>query len=52
VDILLDITATSGLKFSMLTLLNSSKKRNLQEVATKFKDNILSKGGTEHPMSL
>jgi hypothetical protein len=30
VDILLDITATSGLKFSMLTLLNSSKKRNLQ----------------------
>jgi hypothetical protein len=29
VDILLDITATSGLKFSM-TLLNSSKKRNLQ----------------------
>jgi Zn-dependent oligopeptidase len=25
-----DITATSGLKFSMLTLLNSSKKRNLQ----------------------
>jgi hypothetical protein len=27
VDILLDITATSGLKFSMLTLLNSSKKK-------------------------
>jgi peptidyl-dipeptidase Dcp len=23
-----------------------------KEVATKFKDNILSKGGTEHPMSL
>jgi hypothetical protein len=43
-DILLDITATNGLKFSMLTLLNSSKKRNFnKEVATKFKD-ILSKG--------
>jgi peptidyl-dipeptidase Dcp len=43
VDILLD-TATSGLKFSMLTLLNSSKKKEFnKEVATKFKDNILLK---------
>jgi peptidyl-dipeptidase Dcp len=28
------------------------EKESNKEVATKFKDNILSKGGTEHPMSL
>jgi hypothetical protein len=50
-DILQDTTATNGLKFSMRMLLNSSKKGIFnKEVATKFKDNILSKGGTEHPM--
>jgi peptidyl-dipeptidase Dcp len=28
------------------------EKESSIKVATKFKDNILSKGGTEHPMSL
>jgi peptidyl-dipeptidase Dcp len=38
----------------MLLLLNFSKKKEIlnREVATKFKDNVLSKGGTEPPMKL
>jgi hypothetical protein len=37
-DILQDITATNGLKFSMRMLLNSSKKRNFnKEVAINSK---------------
>jgi peptidyl-dipeptidase Dcp len=48
-----DITVTNGPKFWMLMHLNISKKGIFdKEVATKFKENILSKGGTEHPMTL
>jgi peptidyl-dipeptidase Dcp len=48
-----DITVTNGPKFWMLMHLNISRERNFhKEVATKFKENILSKGGTEHPMTL
>jgi hypothetical protein len=53
VDIHQDITVTNGPKFWMLMHLNIFKKRNFhKEVATKFKENVLSKGGTEHPMTL
>jgi peptidyl-dipeptidase Dcp len=37
----------------MQMLLNIFKKGFFdKEVATKFKENVLSKGGTEHPMTI
>jgi hypothetical protein len=51
-DILQDTTATNGLKFSMRMLLNSSRKVSIKKLLINSKNNILSKGGTEHPMTL
>ena len=51
--ILPDITAINGRKFWMQMLSHCLNKRNLQSgVTASFRENILSKGGTEHPMTL
>ena len=51
-DILPDTTVING-RTGCGCLLLIQGKRNLQpEVAAYFRENILSKGGTEHPMTL